>query len=159
MSLRALAHLTKRWWLSVTGEAPSSEQDAWAAGYLTSSELALWHQMGPQDRSHAILVTQRFLRLRPQASRFEVAGALLHDVGKVACNLGTGSRVCATLIRPEWIPAFGVFGSLRSKWQTYRDHERIGVEMLERIGSDHATIELLRGQGPAASDLAEADQI
>jgi hypothetical protein len=154
-----LVHLAKRWWLAVAGPDPTPEQDLWAVAFLTGSERELWWQMSPQDRSHAVLVAQRFMAARPDATRSEMAAALLHDVGKIATQLGTWDRVAATVV-PLWvIPRIGSGAALRDRWQTYRDHERIGIEMLESIGSDIETITLLRGCGPAVADLAQADRI
>jgi hypothetical protein len=154
-----VAHLAKRWWLAVAGPAPTPAQDSWAITFLTASERDLWWQMSPQDRSHALLVAQRFVAARPDATRSEMAAALLHDVGKITTQLGTWSRVAATVV-PLWvIPRIGEGAALRHKWQTYRDHELIGIEMLESIGSDIETINLLKGCGPAVADLAQADRI
>ena len=64
--------------------------------------------MSNQDRRHSALVGQRFAAMDPDAPRELVAGALLHDVGKIECGLGTFSRVAATLVGPRGAPVHGV---------------------------------------------------
>lgn len=81
-------------------------------------------------------------------TREEVAGALLHDIGKLDAGLGTMARVVATIVGPR-----------TSRLRRYHDHEQIGAELLANAGSPAVTIELVRGHGRAASALAEADNI
>ncbi|MEM1334243.1 MAG: hypothetical protein AAGG08_12370, partial [Actinomycetota bacterium] len=88
-----------------------------------------------------------FAALRPEASRAEIAGALLHDVGKIECGLGTFGRVAATVIGDRW------FASFRS----YHDHEAIGARLVSAAGSDPATVELVDERGPAYPTLGVSD--
>jgi hypothetical protein len=132
--------------------------------HLLPAEQELWAHMSAADRTHAVMVARRFLTARPEATRSEMAGAFLHDVGKIRAELGTTARVIATVIPPRLIPPRLIQreplgGSLRGRFQTYRDHERIGIDLLLSIGSDAQTIELLQGHGPAAAALAQADHI
>ena len=132
--------------------------------HLLPTEQELWAHMSAADRTHAVMVARRFLTGRPEATRAEMAGALLHDVGKIRSELGTTARVIATVIPPRFIPPWliqrGPLGSTtRERFQNYRDHERIGIDLLLSIGSDSQTIELLQGHGPAAAALAQADHI
>jgi hypothetical protein len=115
--------------------------------------------MSDQDRFHAVQVAQRFVGARPEATRAEIAAALLHDVGKISSGLGTSSRVLATVIPPVVVPPVGPLKKLRSTWQSYRDHEEISIAMAILAGSDAVTIEMLRGVGQAAKALQKADQI
>jgi hypothetical protein len=154
-----LRHLTKRWWLSLTSRGPDAKQNAWAESFLTEPERELWLQMGVQDRSHAVLVAERFMAARPGATRPEMVAALLHDVGKVNSQLGTWSRVGATIVPLRVLPQRAGLGGLRRRWESYHNHEQIGIQMLESIGADCATIDLLKGRGPAVIDLEQADQI
>ena len=154
-----LAHLGTRWWLAVTAGPPQQSEEEWAVAHLMPEEHLLWRQMCDQDRFHAVQVTKRFLMARPEATRAEIAGALLHDVGKIATTLGTSGRVFATIISPALVPSVGPLKNLRSRWQRYREHEEIGVEMAILAGSDEATIEMMRGVGTAARDLKAADHI
>ena len=100
------------------------------------------------DRRHAVLVARRFLDRRPAADRPEVAGALLHDVGKVEAELGTFGRVVATIVGPR-----------TERFRTYHDHEAIGARLAAETGSDPVTVALIEGRGRAAEDLRTADQV
>ena len=103
--------------------------------------------MTNQDRRHSIGVARRFLAARPEASRAEIAGALLHDVGKIECGLGTLGRVVATVVGPYFSDRF----------RTYHDHEAIGARLVAEAGSDPVTIELVDERGPAYDQLEVAD--
>ena len=82
-------------------------------------ERELWVQLSNQDRRHSIGVAQRFDDVRGGASRAEIAGALLHDVGKIECGLGTFGRVAATIV-----------GATDGTFRAYHDHEEIGARLL-----------------------------
>jgi hypothetical protein len=82
-------------------------------------------------------VARRFVAVRPEATRAEIAGALLHDVGKIECGLGTFGRVAATVV-----------GRRGRRFTLYHDHERIGAELAEAAGSDPATVDLIAERGP-----------
>jgi hypothetical protein len=77
-----------------------------------------------------------------------VAGALLHDCGKVEAGLGTVGRVVATVAGPR-----------SSRFRAYHDHEAIGARLAQAAGSDPATVALIEGQGPAVADLLAADDV
>jgi len=68
-----------------------------------------------------------------------MAAALLHDVGKLASGLGTFGRVVATLIRarPGWEDRRG----WRRRVALYRDHPRLGADLLALAGSDALTVD------------------
>ena len=96
-----------------------------------------------QDRQHSVLVGRRFVKNRPTSSNEEIAGALLHDVGKSAAHLSTLARVVATLVGPR-----------TSRFRQYHDHEAIGAAMLRSIGSDEITIAMV--EGSCTGDLKDA---
>jgi hypothetical protein len=139
-------HLVRRFVTSLSRRPPSAQDAAWAQGWLTAAEGELWASMPPADRRHAIEVTRQFVARRAQASRGEVAGALLHDVGKVQSGLGTLGRVAATIAGPR-----------TRRFRMYHDHEEIGAAMAAHAGSEATTVALIRGAGPAAADLRAAD--
>lgn len=141
-------HLARRWWRSLSRRPPSEADVEWAHSFLLPSEQRRWDQFGPADQRHTIEVARRFAALRPEASRAEMAGALLHDIGKLESGLGTTMRVVATIVGPR-----------TKRFRLYHDHERIGAEWLDQDGSDPVTVELVRGEGPAAGDLAAADDL
>lgn len=146
--MSSITHLARRFATSLSRREPPSAETVWGVGHLLPAEAELWQRMAVQDRRHSLLVARRFAERLPDHSRAELAAALLHDVGKVDCGLGTWRRVLATLVGPR-TPAF----------RRYHDHERLGAELLATAGSDAATIELVLGRGRAATALRSADDI
>ncbi len=139
-------HLAARFVTSLSARAPGVADEVWADVALTSGERILWRQLSNTDRRHSIAVARRFVARRPGADRAEIAGALLHDVGKIECRLGTWGRVVATLVGPR-----------TQRFRAYHDHEAIGARMLAHVGSDRATVDLVAGRGPAFDDLRAGD--
>jgi hypothetical protein len=138
--------MTARFFTSLSPAAPSADDEGWAADHLSDGERDLWKQMSNQDRRHTVAVARRFSLIRPDATRAELAGALLHDVGKIECGLGTFGRVAATLIGPHG-----------RRFRSYHDHEAIGARLAAAVGSDPASVELIAGDGPAFADLERCD--
>ena len=148
MNLAHLAHLARRFVRSLSRRPPPDADEEWARSFLSPWERDLWNRFGYPDRRHAIEVARRFTARRPAATRDEVAGALLHDIGKIESRLGTFGRVAATVV-----------GARTDRFRLYHAHEMIGVQILRRAGSSPVTIELVQRQGSAAEDLAAADDI
>lgn len=144
----SIVHLAKRWVTSLSDAPPAPVDEVWAESHLSPGELELWRQMGNVDRRHAVLVARRFVERRPSATQAEMVAALLHDVGKVCCGLGTTGRVVATVVGPR-----------TARFRTYNDHEAIGIAMLTAAGSNPATIDALEGRSPASAALRDADDI
>lgn len=145
---RRVGHLARRFAGSLSRRAPSPEDESWAAGHLTAGERALWGRMSDADRRHSLQVARRFAARRPGATRAELAGALLHDCGKVEAQLGTFGRVAATVIGPR-----------TERFRAYHDHEVIGADLARTAGSEAATVALIEGHGPAIADLLAADDV
>ncbi|MBI5088650.1 MAG: hypothetical protein HZB15_07270 [Actinobacteria bacterium] len=143
-----VVHLAKRFAGSLSRTPPAADDEAWAETWLSPGEVALWRTMSNVDRRHAIEVARRFRALRPDAPAAEMAGALLHDVGKVESGLGTWGRVVATVVGPR-----------TPRFRTYHDHEAIGARWLDAAGAAAATVELVHRRGPAAAALEAADDI
>jgi hypothetical protein len=144
-----MRHLARRFAGSLSRREPGVADIAWAESFLLDAELELWRRMAAPDRRHSIAVARRFEKLGAEEwTREEMAGALLHDVGKLEADIGTFSRVVATVVGPR-----------TSRFRRYHDHERIGARMLAAAGSSAVTAELLTGKGRAAAALAEADNI
>ncbi|MGA9279319.1 hypothetical protein [Ilumatobacter sp.] len=139
-------HLARRFVTSLSPAAPSIEDEQWADDQLLPGERALWIHLSNQDRRHSIAVARRFTAVREGATRAEVAGALLHDVGKIECGLGTFGRVAATVLGPR-----------TDRFRAYHDHEAIGARLAAEAGSDPATVELVAEAGPAYAVLGECD--
>ena len=144
-----MRHLARRFAGSLSQREPGLADTAWAESWLIEGELQLWRRLAAPDRRHSIEVARRFEKLGSvEWTRDEMAGALLHDVGKLEDDLGTFSRVVATVIGPR-----------TARFRRYHDHERIGAEMLTDAGSSVVTVDLVMGNGRAASALAKADDI
>ncbi|MFT3854448.1 MAG: HD domain-containing protein [Ilumatobacteraceae bacterium] len=141
-------HLARRFAGSLSRREPEPHREAWAQSQLLPGELALWRRMTPQDRRHSIEVARRYRDLVETTTRDELAAALLHDVGKIECGLGTFGRVAATVVGPR-----------TARFRRYHDHERIGVDLLTAAGSTEATLQLARWEGPRAAALREADDV
>jgi hypothetical protein len=139
-------HLVARFVTSLPPTPPTVADEVWADEHLLDGERALWVQLSNQDRRHSVAVATRFLQRRPTATRAEIAGALLHDVGKIECGLGTFGRVVATIVGPR-----------TRAFAAYHDHEAIGAELARRAGSDPSTVDLIAQRGPAFRALDASD--
>jgi hypothetical protein len=148
--LSKIAHLTKRFVLSLVPSQVQQIERQWVQSVLSPSEFDVWNNMMVQDRRHSVLVGRRFVKHRPTAMQSEIAGALLHDVGKSVARLGTFGRVIATLVGPR-----------TNRFRQYHDHEQIGATMLRSIGSDELTISMVEGScvGELRQALNKADDI
>jgi putative nucleotidyltransferase with HDIG domain len=145
-----IAHLAKRFVLNLVPSQVHEIERQWVHSVLSQDESVLWNNMMVQDRRHSVMVGRRFVNLRPTASQVEIAGALLHDVGKSSARLGTFARVLATLVGPR-----------TNRFRQYHDHEKIGATMLRSIGSDELTISMVEGScvGELRQALNKADDI
>jgi hypothetical protein len=139
-------HLALRFFTSLSARPPDVADEVWAERHLLPGEIELWRRMSNQDRRHSAKVARRFDVARPEATRAEIAGALLHDVGKIECGLGTWGRVAASVV-----------GSRTVRFRAYHDHEHIGSLLAESAGSDPATVELIDERGPAYQTLRSCD--
>jgi hypothetical protein len=145
-------HLARRFFGSLSRQPPSAADEAWAEAQLLPGEVRVWRQMAAQDRRHAVAVARAVAgQLGPAAARPVVAGALLHDCGKVEAGLGTLARVGATVV----IAVAGRDQVSRGEGRVarYARHEPIGADLLRRAGSDPVTVALVGGTPDAPADL------
>ena len=140
-------HLAARFFGSLSSRPPEPEDEEWAQSQLLPGERELWQRMSNQDRRHSATVARRFEAARPQATRAEIAGALLHDVGKIECGLGTWGRVAATVV-----------GRRGRRFTLYHDHEQIGADLASAAGSDPATVDMIAERGPAFATMHACDR-
>ncbi|MEI7966235.1 MAG: hypothetical protein WCH94_01430 [Actinomycetota bacterium] len=145
-----IAHLAKRFVLNLVPSQVHEIERQWVHSVLSQDESALWNNMMVQDRRHSVMVGRRFVKHRPTATQSEIAGALLHDVGKSVARLGTFARVIATLVGPR-----------TNRFRQYHDHESIGATMLRSVGSNELTISMVGGScvGELRQALSRADDI
>ena len=141
-----LWHLAARFVTSLPPTPSSVADENWVDDHLLAGERMLWVQLSNQDRRHSAAVARRFVVQRPEATRAEIAGAILHDVGKIECGLGTFGRVVATLVGPR-----------TAAFAAYHDHEEIGARLAQAAGSDPATVDLIAQRGPAFAALNASD--
>ena len=140
-----LRHLARRWATSLSSVPPAPADAAWAEAFLTAGEQALWRRLSNTDRRHAVLVGRRYAALRPDAESAEMAGALLHDVGKLDAGLCTWMRVIATLVGPR-----------TERFRRYHDHEAIGAAMLASGDSDPLTVAMVADDPSLPPDVRAA---
>ena len=130
--MKYIIHLVKRFMLSLSRGDVSETELAMVRESLSAAEFELWRQFTIADRRHSALVAARFVALLPEASRNDIAGVLLHDIGKTRSNLSTLQRVVATIVGPR-----------TRRFALYHQHEQIGVELLQQAGSHSEVIAIL----------------
>lgn len=140
-----VGHLVSRFFGSLRPGGPGADAEAWVAAQLSDGELALWRRLRGADRRHAHAVARRVERaLGHEATKPVLAAALLHDVGKLDCGLGTYGRVIATLSAAVagreaaelWITRDG----FTRRVGLYLLHPSIGGDLLALAGSDPLTV-------------------
>lgn len=132
-------HLARRFVGSLS-PVPLAEQDeVWAVAQLGPGERQLWQRMPRADRKHSVAVA-RTVADHLGEERPVLAAALLHDVGKVDAELGTFSRVAATLIGRRRAQGWSQAPGMRGRVERYLRHDALGAEMLEAAGADPLTV-------------------
>lgn len=129
-----MLHLVRRFLQSLSKRVPSASDASRLREVMTEKEFALWRTMSPADQRHSLKVVDRFVGRLPDATSAEIVGVALHDVGKVASDLGTLGRVMATICGPR-----------TSRFKIYHDHESIGLQMLRDRGSSSEVMTMLNG--------------
>jgi hypothetical protein len=129
-------HLAARFFGSLSNKPADAADVEWVRSQLLPGEWELWRQMSNQDQRHTVIVARRFSSVRPESTRAEVAGALLHDVGKLECGLGTWGRVAATVV-----------GRRGRRFTLYHDHEQIGADLAKEAGSAPETVDMIAERG------------
>lgn len=140
-------HLAARFFGSLSKRPPDADDVVWARAQLLDGEAALWEQHNNIDKRHTIKVARRFVAAYPEATRAEIAGALLHDVGKITSQLSTWERVVASLV-----------GARTERFQAYHDHDAIGAELAAAAGSAPETVDLIAERGDLYPILKSCDR-
>ncbi|MEK7292389.1 MAG: hypothetical protein AAB088_02975, partial [Actinomycetota bacterium] len=125
-------------------------EQVWVHDVLSDPEFDLWKTQATVDQRHSFDIAHRFIHIRPNATRDERAGALLHDIGKIDARLGVVARVMATLVP---LPT--------RRFSAYRHHQARGAQLLKTIGCSEHTIALVAGHpdSDALRALVQADNI
>ncbi len=150
-----LTHLVRRFFASVQRGGPTEVDRAWVEAVLSRSEYELWARQYAPDRRHSASVARRverelageeFIEGAPinEDTRWVLASALLHDIGKIESGLGTAGRVCATVVAKVlgadrvtgWIDRDGC----RGRVGRYLNHPEFGAELLRGARSDPRTV-------------------
>lgn len=148
-ALRKVWHLVKRFWWAITARPLSDSARSWVRSMLLPHEMALFERMSNADQRHHVQVARRFVALMSGTTKREwAAAALLHDVGKVTCNLGTAARMLAA--------PFPFLGRGEGNLARYWRHEIIGASLLRSGGSHPETIALVGHWADAPADAADA---
>ncbi|MCP3992854.1 MAG: HD domain-containing protein [Actinomycetia bacterium] len=135
-------HLARRFIDSLWPGPPATLDETWAQSYLSDGEQTIWHRMSNPDRRHAIHVARTVVdAFGGEVDDQVVVAALLHDCGKVVSQLGTMSRVGATLLwaviddsrASRWLDAPSTLGRRLAQ---YRRHPQLGAVLLAAVDSD-----------------------
>jgi len=151
MSLHPV-HRAGRFARSLVGSAPPAEDEAWARTFLTDGEAKVFGRMSANDRRHSIGVARAVaahldrvdLGVDDPESRWIMAAALTHDVGKTVAGLGTYGRVVATL--SGWLGGHDMAASwadtrgFTRKVGLYLQYGELGADVLRLEGSDERVV-------------------
>jgi hypothetical protein len=141
--IRHFRHLVRRFFSSLYRKAPSPVDGEWAAGYLSSKELALWSVMSHPDQRHSIAVAQMVDKQLPD-DRTAVVAALLHDIGKISVRSGILLRVLAGFTQPlvstqrrhRWTSKGGALSRLAA----LIEYPTAGATLLAEAGSEEFVV-------------------
>ncbi|MZP28539.1 HDIG domain-containing protein [Heliobacterium undosum] len=128
----------------------SKEELVWADAFLTPEERAVFLEMAPADRRHALDVAHLCHRasgeLSPEAQQLLLKAALLHDMGKRNASIGLVHRILYVLLgsRPEKSQAFYGWPLLGKPLSVLADHASLGAQEAARRHWTPALVELIR---------------
>ncbi|MYJ97811.1 MAG: HD domain-containing protein [Acidimicrobiaceae bacterium] len=143
-------HLTRRFFAALTNRGPDETDRVWVESVLSAREYALWARQYPPDRRHSASIARQVERrlvgepASGEDTRWVLASALLHDIGKIEADLGTWGRVFATVIAKtvgsERVRRWAHDDGYRGRVGSYLRHPAIGAELLRGAQSDPRTI-------------------
>lgn len=151
-------HLTRRFFWSLWPGGTDPDADERLVAAMSPAERKLSNRLGPVDRLHGVAgVASVVSDLGERATDEVVVAAALHDVGKLAADLGTFGRVAASLVAAlagerrldAWAelgddPADAIDdppGSWRRRVGRYARHDVIGAAALRRAGSARLVVD------------------
>ncbi len=143
-----IVHLVKRTIESAGSRPPDPVDMQWACLHLSPAERELWAQLHTRDQRHSINVARRFSALAGDPPTTAIAGALLHDIGKIDATSSILLRIMSTIVGPR-----------TRMFRRLHEHEVRGRDLLLCIGSASATIETAAGEGVWGETLRRADHL
>lgn len=141
----SITHLAGRFFGSLRARPLNEAEAQRVTEWLSPAEMVLWRRMSKADQRHAFGVANTVSDVLGTAITTPIVrAALLHDVGKVAADLGTYGRVIATLsakvagyeMASVWVSKRG----FTRKVGLYLEHDRVGADMLAMAGSDELVV-------------------
>lgn len=149
----------------------SPDDAAFTQSILTQEEFQLFQRLPVFEKRHAVDVAQYLAKFRTDipAKEFQSLrkAGLLHDIGKVGLPLNPFEKSIFVLLRlflPKlvlWMARSGKF----PKSRIFLFHNEMGAELLEKIGTEKAVVQLIAEYKPGvatqsklASALEEADE-
>ncbi len=148
-------HLVRRFFQALRPGGPSEVDRVWVESVLSAEEYELWARQYPPDRRHSALTARRveyeLAGVAPVATtrliedtRWVLASALLHDIGKIESGFGIWGRVFTTavaeIVGPERVSGRVGAGGCRGRMARYLNHPEIGAELLRNVHSDPRTV-------------------
>lgn len=132
-----LAHLATRFFGSLWPFRPSLSARRRARQVLLPAEWAVWTSLGAADMRHSLAVADAVAVAGGDADA--QAAALLHDIGKLDCDLGVLMRVAVTVAAEvlgyAQVASWAGHGGLRGRGANYVLHDRLGAELLAEVGA------------------------
>lgn len=125
-------HLVRRFVGFVTAAPLTPSEQQLIAGALEPALRRAFFSQRSADQRHAFDVWQRV-----DGDLDLAAPALLHDIGKVASDLGALSRSTATVLHSLRLP-------LTRHWRRYLAHGEIGADRLEELGASDLAVHFAR---------------
>jgi len=156
--LGPLAHLVKRFFVSILVQRNNPNEEKYLLSLLTDRETKLYFAQPLIDRIHSVQsATKAKAELQNRDDQNLVVAAALHDVGKAQANLGILGRVLATIIDfilplrilSEWKRHKGI----RKKIHLYSFHSERSADLLEEAGSSQLVITWARHHHDKSSDV------
>ncbi len=136
-----VTHLVSRFFGSIFAKPLTAKEQQVLNSELTSPLLELFDRLSVADQRHLYNVSRgisaevQSMDLDSSEAYGLVVAGLFHDCGKVVSDFGTIMRVIATLywgLLPKKLASMlsKSVGGLGVRMQQYRDHPRIGSELL-----------------------------
>lgn len=125
--------------------------DDFAQRALPPELFTLFKTLDPRDREHALAVTRRVLKARPEASEALVQAALLHDCGKALRPFYLVERLLVGLWASRAIASPSP-GYWPNAFEARRRHADLGAQLVLDAGGTTQVAELVRAHHNADAD-------